>query len=88
MTHHDPDGPLIETAQEVRQGPKGRRVLWVLIAGLILAVIALAFFMMTNVENPPPSIGVTPDQGQGSVSTPATTEPAPADPATPVQPPN
>ena len=43
----------METARETRQGPKGTPVLWVLVGGLTLAVLALLFFMSTSVENPP-----------------------------------
>src|SRR5688500_10067959 len=60
VTHHqDRDGPLVETANETRQGPKGLPVLWVLGSGLVLALVAFLYFMTTSVENPPPDIGVT-----------------------------
>ena len=49
----DRDRPQVETATEVRQGPKGKPVLRVLIRGLILGVLALFYFMTTSVENPP-----------------------------------
>ncbi|BCJ89574.1 hypothetical protein IZ6_03090 [Terrihabitans soli] len=59
MTHQDRDGPLVETANETRQGPKGTPVLWVLIVGLSLAVLSLFYFMSTSVEDPPgPGTGV------------------------------
>jgi hypothetical protein len=53
VTHHDSDGPLRETANETRQGPKGTPVLKVLIAGLVLAGLAFIYLMTTSVENPP-----------------------------------
>ena len=86
MTNRDPDGPLVETANETRQGPKGRPVLWVLVAGLALAVIALFAFMSTAVDEPPPSIGVTPEQSPSVDSTPGNVEPTPANPEAPARP--
>lgn len=60
MTHQqNRGGPPHETAQEVRQGPLGRRVAWVLGASLVLAVLGFFYFMSTDIENPPPSLGVT-----------------------------
>lgn len=53
MTHQDGDGPLQETANEARQGPKGRPVLWVLVGGLVLCVIALIYLMSTGIDDPP-----------------------------------
>jgi len=39
--HYRENGPQqVITADTARQGPKGYRVLWVLVAGLILAMIA------------------------------------------------
>jgi hypothetical protein len=53
VTDRDRDGPLRETANETRQGPKGTPVLWVLVIGLGLAVLSLFYFMSTSVEDPP-----------------------------------
>ena len=53
MTHQDRDGPLEEEANEVRQGPKGTPVLWVLIGGLLLCGIALLYLMSTGIGDPP-----------------------------------
>ena len=68
MTHRDRDGPLIETANETRQGPKGTPVLWVLLVGLSLAVLALFYFMSTSVDDPPGpgSAGPTSDAVPGN----------------------
>ncbi|WP_229729492.1 hypothetical protein [Agaricicola taiwanensis] len=47
------------TPTEARQGNKGKPVLYVLIAGLILMGIALFYLVGgTDVQNPPPDIGV------------------------------
>jgi hypothetical protein len=53
VTNQDRDGAQVETANETRQGPKGAPVLWVLLVGLGLAVLAFFYFMTTSVENPP-----------------------------------
>jgi hypothetical protein len=47
------------TPTEARQGNKGKPVLYVLIAALALAVIAMFVLVGgTDVQNPPPDIGV------------------------------
>lgn len=74
MTNRDPDGPTIETANEVRQGPKGKPILYVLLVGLGFALLALLYFTSTSVENPP---------GPGTDSVPGASEPAPAAPPPP-----
>lgn len=77
----DKDGPLVETANEVRQGPKGTPVLWVLIAGLVLMGLAWFYFMSTGVEDPPPSIGVQEEPvGPSTDTVPGNTEPGQLDP--------
>jgi hypothetical protein len=70
MTGPDVAEPEL-TPTEARQGKKGWPVLYVLIGGLALAIIAMVVLVGgTDVKNPPPDIGV---------GTPSTTEtPAPA----------
>ena len=65
MASQDRDTQQVETAHEVRQGPKGKPVLRVLIGGLVLGALALLYFMTTSVENPP---------GPGTDSVPAQQE--------------
>jgi len=79
--HRDRDEAVVETAEEARQGPKGKPVLWVLVGGLALAVIALLYFVSTGVDEPPPAIGVQ-DQpvGPSSDTVPQNTEPGQLDP--------
>ena len=57
MTNHLPehDAAPIKTTTEARQGSRGLPTLWVLIGGLALAILALLYFVSTDVENPPPS---------------------------------
>jgi hypothetical protein len=64
VTNQDRDGPVVETANEARQGPKGTPVLWVLVIGLGLAVLSLIYFVSTSVEDPPGpgAAGPTSDQ--------------------------
>jgi hypothetical protein len=71
VTNRDTDGPTIETANEVRQGPKGKPMLYVLLVGLGLALLALLYFTSTSVEDPP---------GPGTDSVPGSSEPAPTAP--------
>jgi hypothetical protein len=53
VSDQDRDGPLEETADEVRQGPMGVPVLWVLIGGLVLCGIVLLYLMSTSIDDPP-----------------------------------
>lgn len=57
MTNHLPehDAAPTKTPTEARQGSRGLPTLWVLIGGLALAILALLYFVSTDVENPPPS---------------------------------
>jgi len=87
VTHqHDTDGPLKETAAEVRQGPMGRPVAWVLGASLVLAALAFMYFMSTDIENPPPSLGVTNGQTPSTDAVPNNTEPQRLDAPSPSNP--
>lgn len=72
----------METPNEARQGPKGKPVLWVLVAGLALAVVALFYFMTTSIEDPPGPGPV----GPSSDAVPGNAEPTPLNPETPSQP--
>jgi len=82
VTNQDRDGPHIETANETRQGPKGTPVLWVLVIGLGLAVLALFYFMSTSMENPPGpgAVGPTSDSIPGNAE-PTRTDAPPANPS-------
>ena len=71
----DRDGPRKETAAEARQGPMGRPVAWVLGASLVLMVLAFFYFMSTDIENPPPSLGVTEGQTPSTDAVPNNAEP-------------
>ncbi|HVV93578.1 MAG TPA: hypothetical protein VHD15_09185 [Hyphomicrobiales bacterium] len=54
-----PRQPAPRSATEVRQGIRSGRVIWVLIGGIVLVVIAyLAIGAFTSVRHPPPGIGV------------------------------
>lgn len=84
--HRDKDGRIEETANEARQGPKGRRVAWVLAGGLVLAVLGLIYFLSTDIENPPPSLGVTPGETPSTDSVPNNTAPSRLDAPPPTNP--
>ena len=43
---HTTAHPAVVTGDSARQGPRGRRILYVLVAGL--ALVALAFVMLSN----------------------------------------
>ena len=43
--YHEGGPPQVVTADTARQGPKGYRVLWVLLGSLVLAAIALWIVM-------------------------------------------
>ena len=78
----DRDGPLKETANEVRQGPKGTPVLKVLIGGLILAALAFFYLMTTSMDDPPGPgpAGPTSDAVPGNAE-PSRTDAPPANPS-------
>ena len=81
MTNPDRD-PLVETANETRQGPKGTPVLWVLGGGLALAVAALIYLMTTSVDDPPGpgAVGPTSDSVPGNAE-PSRLDAPPANPS-------
>src|ERR1700754_5172393 len=76
VANQDRDGPLVETANETRQGPKGTPVLWVLAAGLGLALLAFAYLNTTSGANPP---GPGP-AGPSSDAVPGNAQPTPTNP--------
>ena len=77
MTGHrsnEDKGP-VKSATAARQGAKGTNVLLVLLGGLALAVLALLYFVNTDVEQPPaasvespntPSTDATPNNAEPS----------------------
>jgi hypothetical protein len=55
----EPRQPAPRTPTEARQGIRAGRVVWVLVGGIVLVVIAyLVIGSFTSVQHPPPSIGV------------------------------
>lgn len=60
------------TPTEARQGKLGKPVLYVLIVGLALAIIAMFVFLGgTDVKNPPPDIGVVDNPPRSESPAPA-----------------
>jgi hypothetical protein len=56
---NEPRQPTRRTPTEARQSIRGGRMIWVLIGGIVLVVIAyLVIGVFTEVQRPPPSVGV------------------------------
>jgi hypothetical protein len=56
---NEPKQPAPRNPTEARQGIRAGRVVWVLVGGIVLVVIAyLAIGAFTSVPHPPPSIGI------------------------------
>ncbi|MGQ4275043.1 hypothetical protein [Terrihabitans sp. B22-R8] len=77
MSHQHPhDSNAVKTPTDARQGARGLPVLWVLIGGLALAILALLYFVSTGVENPPPNPVAEQPVGPSSDTTPGNAEPS------------
>jgi hypothetical protein len=89
VTYQPPehDSAAVKNATEARQGARGRPVLWVLLVGIGLMVIALLYFMSTDVSDPPPNPvaeePVGPSSGGAGTPEPSRIEEPPAGGASP-----
>lgn len=81
MTDHRPephvhDAAPVKNATEARQGSRGTPMLYVLVGGMALVVVAFMFIYLTSsVDDPPPAIGTqtqeTPSSGAAEAPEPS-----------------